>query len=59
MEEKLKLIIHVRKTAHFYKTVVGAGVANVLQSLIAAEHVAEANLFDYLKALQQGSVATL
>ena len=32
MEEKLKILIRGRKTGHFYKTVNGAGVANVLIS---------------------------
>ena len=36
MEEKLKIVIRGRKTSHFYKTVNGAGVANVLISLIVS-----------------------
>lgn len=53
MEEKLKIIIRGRKTAHFYKTVNGAGVANVLVSLIATAYGAEENVYDYLVTLQR------
>lgn len=53
MEEKLKLVIRGRKTSHFYKTPTGAGVANVLISLIATADQAEENIFDYLQALQK------
>ena len=53
MEEKLKLVIRGRKTAHFYKTVNGAGVSNVLTSLIATAYGADENVYDYLIALQR------
>lgn len=53
MEEKLKIIIRGRKTAHFYKTVNGAGVANVLISLIATAYNADENVYDYLVVLQR------
>ena len=53
MEEKLKIVIRGRKTYHFYKTAVGAGVANVLISLIATAHTNNINIYDYLLALQQ------
>jgi len=53
MEEKLKIVIRGRKAAHFYKTVAGAGVANVLVSLIATADKAQENVFDYLQALQR------
>lgn len=53
MEEKLKIVIRGRKTAHFYKTVNGAGVANVLISLIATAYGADENVYDYLVALQK------
>lgn len=53
MEEKLKIIIRGRKTAHFYKTATGADVANVLISLIATADQAQENIFDYLQALQK------
>lgn len=53
MEEKLKIIIRGRKTAHFYKTVNGAGVANVLISLIATAYGSDENVYDYLVALQR------
>jgi transposase len=53
MEETLKLIIRSRKTCHFFKTVNGAGVANVLTSLIGTGMRADINLFDYLTVLQR------
>ncbi len=55
MEEKLKIVIRGRKTAHFYKTANGAGVANVLISLIATAYGDEKNIYDYLLALQRYS----
>lgn len=53
MEEKLKILIRGRKMAHFYKTVNGAGVANVLISLIATAYDADENVYDYLIAIQK------
>ena len=53
MEEKLKIVIRGRKTSHFYKTAVGAGVANVLISIIATAYGCDINLFDYLQTLQR------
>jgi transposase len=53
MEEKLKIVIRGRKTAHFYKTANGAGVANVIISLIATAAQADVNSYDYLVALQK------
>jgi hypothetical protein len=57
MEEKIKIIIRGRKTAHFYKTAIGAEVANVLISLIATTYGCGENLFDYFQALQKHQVA--
>lgn len=53
MEEKLKIVIRGRKTSHFYKTVNGAGVANVLISLIATADQAGVNSYEYLQAIQR------
>jgi hypothetical protein len=53
MEEKLKIVIRGRKAAHFYKTVNGAGVANVIISLIATAAQAGVSSYDYLVALQK------
>jgi hypothetical protein len=53
MEEKLKIVIRGRKSAHFYKTIKGAHVANVLISLIATTDQAHKNVFDYLQELQR------
>jgi transposase len=52
MEETLKLIIRSRRACHVFKTVNGAGVANVLTSLIGTGMRADINLFDYLTVLQ-------
>lgn len=53
MEETLKLVIRSRKTAHFFKTINGAGVANVLTSVIGTGMRAAINLFEYLTTLQR------
>ena len=53
MEEKLKIVIRGRKTSHFYKTAIGAGVANVLLSMIATSDSASANIYEYFNALQR------
>lgn len=53
IEETLKIIIRSRKTCHFFKTVNGSGVANVLTSLIGTGMRADINLFDYLTVLQR------
>jgi len=53
MEEKLKIPIRGRKTAHFYKTPNGAGVANVLISSFATTAHAKENSYDYILALQK------
>lgn len=53
MEEKLKIIIRGRKTAHFYKTANGADVANVLTSLIATAYGEDENVYEYFLALQK------
>ena len=53
MEEKLKIVIRGRKTSHFYKTVNGAGVANVLISLIATADQAAVNSYEYLQTIQR------
>lgn len=57
MEEKLKIVIRGRKTSHFYKTVNGAGVANVLISLIATTDQAGVNSYEYLQAIQRNHQA--
>lgn len=56
MEETLKMIIRLRKTAHFFRTKNGARLSNILNSLIATAHRAEINIFDYLTVLQQNRV---
>jgi hypothetical protein len=53
MEEGLKIKIRSRKTSHFYKTQIGADVANVLTSVIATSYRNDRNPFEYLNALQR------
>ena len=53
MEEKIKIPIRGRKTAHFYKTAIGAQVANVIISVIATADNAGVNIYEYIIALQQ------
>lgn len=53
MEEKLKIPIRGRKTAHFFKTPNGAGIANVLISLFATTAQAKENVYEYFLALQK------
>jgi transposase len=57
MEEKLKIVIRGRKSSHFYKTVTGADVANILISLIATADQAQENIYDYLQALQKNQTS--
>ena len=52
MEEGLKVKIRTRKTSHFYKTQVGADVANVLTSVIATAYRNDCNAFEYLNRIQ-------
>ena len=56
MEETLKMIIRLRKTAHFFRTKNGARLSNILNSIIATAYRAEVNLFEYLTVLQQNRV---
>ena len=59
MEEKHKIVIRGRKTSHFYKTVIGAGVANILLSIIATCQQADENVYNYLLALQRNRESIL
>ena len=53
MEEGLKTKIRGRKNSHFYKTQIGADIANVLTSVIATAYRNGVNPFDYLNAVQR------
>lgn len=53
MEGQLKLIIRGRKNSLFYKTLAGAAVGDVITSVIATTAGTQANVFDYLTAVQQ------
>ncbi len=52
-EETLKIAIRGRKTYMFFKTDIGAGVANILTSLIATAWRAGINVFEYLNDIQR------
>ena len=52
-EETLKMVIRSRKTSHFFKTTIGADVANILTSVIATAWRAKLNVFEYLTDLQR------
>ena len=55
MEEKLKIIIRGRKLSHFYKSSIGAMIANILLSMIATAAQSGVNIFHYLQVLQQNA----
>ena len=55
VEERLKTPIRTRKNSHFYKTQIGADVANVLTSVIVTAYRNGVNPFDYLNAVQRCS----
>ena len=57
MEEGLKIKIRSRKMSHFYKTQIGADVANVLTSVIATAYRNDVNPFHYLNYIQRHSDA--
>ena len=52
-EMVIKRIVLGRKNAHFYKTLAGAHVGDVITSLIATCELNGVNCFDYLVTLQQ------
>jgi len=52
-EETLKIVIRGRKSYMFFKTANGAGVANVITSLIATAWRAGINVYQYLIDLQR------
>ena len=53
MESQLKLIVRGRKNFSFYKTQIGAAVADIITSLIATCAGARVNAFEYLTTLQR------
>jgi transposase len=57
MEAQLKLVVRNRKNAYFYKTLAGAGVADVITSMIATGDLAGINVFDYFNAIQRNAAA--
>ena len=52
MEQALKLVVLGRKNFYFFKSEVGAAVADVIMSLVATVSKAGINLFEYLCDLQ-------
>lgn len=57
MEAALKLIVHNRKNAYFYKTPAGAAISDVITSTIATTQQAQVNVFDYFNAIQRHQAA--
>jgi len=57
IESQLKLIVRDRKNAMFHQTEVGAGIADIITSIIATCSVGEVNIFEYLQWLQRESEA--
>jgi transposase len=55
MEQELKIKIRNRNNAHFYKTLAGAGVADVLVSIIETASRAGANVYHYFNEVQRNS----
>ena len=53
MEQGLKIMIRNRKNAHFFKTLAGAGVADVLVSIIETASRAGANVYHYFNEVQR------
>jgi len=52
-ERVLKLIVRARKNSLFFKTAVGAEIADVITSMLATCHENSVNGFDYLNAVQR------
>lgn len=55
IESQLKLIVRDRKNAMFHQTEVGAGIADIITSMIATCSLSEVNVFEYLQWLQRES----
>jgi len=56
-ERLIKLIVRGRKNSFQYRTETGAGVSDVITSILATCHESAVNAFDYLVALQRHSEA--
>ena len=53
IERLLKLVVRSRKNSSFYRSEVGAGVADVISSVLGTCHENGLNAFDYLCAVQR------
>ena len=53
LERLIKLVVRSRKASHFYRSEVGAGVSDVITSVLATCHENDINGFTYLVALQR------
>ena len=53
VERLIKVVVRNRKNSHFYRSEVGAGVSDVITSVLATCHENEVNGFVYLVALQR------
>ena len=56
-ERVLKLIVRARKNSLFFKTAVGAEIADVITSVLATCHENGVNAFDYLNVVQRNREA--
>jgi len=57
VERQLKLIVRDRKNSMFHQTETGAGIADIITSIIATCSANEVNVFEYLQWLQRESEA--
>ena len=57
IERLIKLVVRSRKNSHFYRSEVGAGVSDVITSVLASCHENDINGFHYLVALQRHAAA--
>lgn len=57
VERLIKLICRSRKNSLFHRSEVGAGISDVITSILATCHDSAVNAFDYLVALQRHSDA--
>ena len=57
IERLIKLVVRGRKNSHFYRSEVGAGVSDVITSVLATCHENEINGFTYLVTLQRHAAA--
>ena len=57
IERLIKLVVRGRKNSSFYRSEVGAGVSDVITSVLATCHENAVNGFEYLNAVQRHRTA--